>query len=191
MDADRSRESMTDAGVDRDIQALLAVDPSPEFVARVRTRIATEPQRSRWFAGWPVAAAAAVAAAIVAAVFARPRPADVPNVLMTKRLPNAATTIAAAPDAGRSTLDLARRDPDAGRRAQGRPSIAATAVESAVLIDPRESAALRALMTGVRDGRVDLEPVLRAATPAAMDLPPVTAIAIEPITIDPLEGVRP
>jgi hypothetical protein len=30
---------MTGAAIDREIQAALAVDPSPEFLARVRTRI--------------------------------------------------------------------------------------------------------------------------------------------------------
>jgi len=65
-----------------------------------------------------------------------------------------------------------------------------------VLIDARESAALRALIAGARDGRVDLEPVLRASTPTAMDLPPIGAIDIPFLTIDPItpgtgeEGVR-
>ena len=65
-----------------------------------------------------------------------------------------------------------------------------------VLIDAREASALRALILGTRDGRVDLEPVLRASTPSAMDLPPIGAIDIPVITIDPItpgtgeEGVR-
>jgi hypothetical protein len=64
-----------------------------------------------------------------------------------------------------------------------------------VLLDARESAALRALILGARDGRVDLEAVLRASTPNAMDLPPIGDIDIPIITIDPItpdtgEGVR-
>src|SRR2546430_12563369 len=43
-----------------------------------------------------------------------------------------------------------------------------TTLFRSVLIDARESAALRALIVGARDGRVDLEPVLRASTPTAM-----------------------
>ena len=35
--------SMTDADLDREIQAALAVDPSPQFVARVRTEVANQP----------------------------------------------------------------------------------------------------------------------------------------------------
>jgi hypothetical protein len=64
-----------------------------------------------------------------------------------------------------------------------------------VLLDPRESIALRNLIAGVRSGRLDLTPVLGASTPTAMDLPPVQDIDIPVITIEPLapmgaEGVR-
>jgi hypothetical protein len=68
--------------------------------------------------------------------------------------------------------------------------------EAEVVIDARESSALRALILDARDGRVDLEPVLRAATPILMDLPTVRGIDIPFITIDPIapgtgeEGVR-
>jgi hypothetical protein len=54
MDAGRSAE-LTDAAVDHELQALFAVDPSPEFVARVQARVSGEPlrgdgggRRSRW-----------------------------------------------------------------------------------------------------------------------------------------------
>jgi hypothetical protein len=69
-------------------------------------------------------------------------------------------------------------------------------MEPEVLIDPRESAALLALILGARDGRVDLAPILRASTPMPMDLPPVGVIDIPFLTIDPIapgtgeEGVR-
>jgi hypothetical protein len=68
--------------------------------------------------------------------------------------------------------------------------------EPEILIDVREAAALQRLITGVRDGRVDLSPVLHASTPEAMNLPPIDNIVIPPITIEPLapqpgaEGVR-
>ena len=47
MDADRSREPLNDLDVDRELQSLLAADPSPEFVARIRTRIASEPMHTK------------------------------------------------------------------------------------------------------------------------------------------------
>jgi hypothetical protein len=55
--------------VDRDIQRLLAVDPPPEFQARVRIRLSEEPQRSRLGIGWFVSGAAGLAAGAVLAVF--------------------------------------------------------------------------------------------------------------------------
>jgi hypothetical protein len=73
------------------------------------------------------------------------------------------------------------------------PQVATVAtLQQDVLLDARETATLRALIRGVRRGDVDLEPVLRASAPSAMELPPIADIAIAPITIDPLveEGVR-
>ena len=64
------------------------------------------------------------------------------------------------------------------------------------LIDTLEAAALRSLIARVRDGRVDLTPLLQPAAPAPMELPPMTDIAIPPISIDPIapaegaQGVR-
>ena len=45
MDAGRP---LTDSALDREIQAALAVHPSPEFLARVRQRVAAEPPDVRW-----------------------------------------------------------------------------------------------------------------------------------------------
>jgi hypothetical protein len=66
-----------------------------------------------------------------------------------------------------------------------------------VLLDPAETRALRALIAGVRDGRVELSGAQHSTTPAPMALAPVTEIVIAPITIEPIapqsgaEGVRP
>ena len=71
-----------------------------------------------------------------------------------------------------------------------------TAAQSEILLDPTETRALRGLIAGVRDGRVDLSAVQQNAIPAPMDLAPVTDIVTAPITIDPIapqpgaEGVR-
>ena len=74
---------MTDEVLDRDIARALAVDPSPEFVARVRARVAEEAAASVWriswrmlcFAGGPI-----LAAAILAAYVVRSRAVDAPVV---------------------------------------------------------------------------------------------------------------
>ena len=68
--------------------------------------------------------------------------------------------------------------------------------EPEVLVSAAEAAALRNLIRGVRDGRIDIPPFLDASAPTVMELAPLTDIAIPPIVIEPLasndgaEGVR-
>jgi hypothetical protein len=204
MAADRSGDAMKETAVDRELRAMLAVDPSPALVAGVRARIAAEPQPQAWWLSWRIALALAAAAVVTLVVFvARPR-----------ERPASPTSASSAPAQQRPTVGptapgvsadqpLVRVEPQppspqdpaqagaAPRRAANRgmePALPPTAASPAdVLVDARESAALRALIFGVRAGTLDLQPVLRASTPSAMELPPVAEIAIDPITIDPLE----
>jgi hypothetical protein len=57
-------EPLTDADLDRELTAALAVEPSPEFLARVRMRIGQEPEPSSWRPSWALATAAVFAVAI-------------------------------------------------------------------------------------------------------------------------------
>jgi hypothetical protein len=180
MDAERSGTAMTDTAIDREIQAALAVDPSPDFLARVRTRIATEPPKVRSWVPWTLAAAGAMAAIVaIAVVISWPQGKPTP----VTQAPGAEDIRLAAPTA----IEQPRRAeaPEARRRP-----------EPEILIDPAEVRALRRLITGTRDGSLDLSAALQATTPTAMELPPIKAIVIAPLTIDPLtpsgeEGVRP
>jgi hypothetical protein len=185
--------AITDVAVDRELQALVSVDPSRQFLARVRGRIADEPAPVTSPFSWRFAGVlAAAAAAVVVVMLVRwsgdepvSRPA-VPQLAATA-LPNASTTIA-APE--RSAIERTNVPADSPAPARAGVSVAAAPAPE-VLLDAREAAALRALIAGVRAGRVDLAPVLSASAPSPMDLPPLTAIAIQPIAIDPLEeGVR-
>src|SRR5947208_16989703 len=66
--ADERTDEMTSSAIEREIAQALAVDPSPEFVARVRMRVASEPAPRR---GWwmPVlVGASAINAAVTIAV---------------------------------------------------------------------------------------------------------------------------
>lgn len=63
------RRSLTDAALDREIQAALDVDPSPAFLARVRQRVAVEPAPAAWWRG-PRVVSLVAAGAFVAAVIA-------------------------------------------------------------------------------------------------------------------------
>ena len=61
-------EQMNDGALDREIAAVLNVEPSPDFVARVRQRVADAPVPSAWGVSWSAGAAASLALAGMAAM---------------------------------------------------------------------------------------------------------------------------
>jgi hypothetical protein len=222
--------------IDDELKDALRVDPSPEFLARVRTRIANEPQPSAWRWSWKYAAAGALAAAIVVAVIVS-RPARQPEVSQgSSPAPPAVAAVVprtevAAPERSAKAFALQPKavapQPKAvappvaissraagpnrlrasgassslaeARGASGRAEAEGPALQSEpeVLLDPRETRALRALIAGVRDGRIDLAAAQRSVPLAPMELAPLADIVIDPITIEPIappagaEGVRP
>jgi hypothetical protein len=195
--------------VDRELQAALDVDPSPEFVARVRQRIAAEPAPQRWRAWWLMAAADAAAAVVVAAVVVMrwPGPADGrPTLLTARALPVAADPI----DAG-SPKGLRYGDSDGVGAAVARAAVARAAVAQPfraataavgrpeglryerppaaadILIDPRERATLVRLIANVGRGRVELNAMLGPSPFSVAEPAPTDDIQIAPISIEPLE----
>lgn len=93
--ADRT---MSDAALDREIEQSLAVDLSPEFLARVRQRVAEQPQnRARSLAWMPVATALVVAVLIVGVVTLRPPPPEPARVTERAMSPLAAKSLIVAP----------------------------------------------------------------------------------------------
>jgi hypothetical protein len=174
--------------IDRHIQEALAVDPSPEFLARVRQRIADEPSPRTAF-GFPAWTAAAVGAvALAAAVFgvsvvrqhSRMVPGgEHPTILASQRLPPYAPAVVAPASSPRhATIPPAIRT-----------YVAAVPSAPEVLISASESRAIQNLIAGVREGRIDPR-----SLPA--DPPPASDIIIPPIAIAPIsassigEGVR-
>jgi hypothetical protein len=65
---DRSAHPLSDADLDRELAAAFAVEPSPEFVARLRLRIEREPAPSSWQRAWVFAAAGACAIGMAASL---------------------------------------------------------------------------------------------------------------------------
>lgn len=214
MDAERSGRAMTGAPIDREIQAALAVDPSPEFLARVRTRIAAEPPGLTTWVPWTLVAAA-VMAAIVAGVVVMSRPQEKTGGTATAQgdirlTPEVPIEQPRGIERSRASAESTHRpveSPDAQRRSSTRRLRSAPArsetrlvgtmpAEPDILVDPREARAMRLLISATRDGSLDLSAALRAATPTVMALPPIATIVIAPLSIDPLtpsgeEGVRP
>jgi hypothetical protein len=174
---------MNDESLDREIESLLASEPSPEFVARVRTRVASERAPGRWRASWMFAAAGAVAAVIVALI-AWPSPEVVPSngvPVEPPRMTEAAPAIAPRP----------ARLPERGRPTAVR-AVAATVERDRrididlpeVVIAENEMRTFASLVANIRQSRFD------AAVPVApnpdtpleiKELPPVEPLEIEPI----------
>ena len=81
MDGYRHQE-LSDETLEKDIEAALGVDPSPEFLPRIRARIANERMQEGWFwsASWRWARVAAVVTAVaVIAVWTLRDPSRAPR----------------------------------------------------------------------------------------------------------------
>jgi hypothetical protein len=160
--------------IDRELASLLSVEPSPEFRARVRARLAGEPAPHSWFlqgrlAGIGVAALAIVTAVVVGRVD-RPNkpPRSLPPAVRTSLLPSVPASPMVTPA---SRVATGSRPP---RRR-----------EAEVLVAPSEVRGLRQLAAIVRQGRTQLmfpDEDTRAVSPD-----PVKDIVITPIAIAPLE----
>ncbi len=197
MEADRSPEVLSDTALDREIEAALAVDPSPEFTVRVRSRIASEGAPSAWrFPSTLVVMGALAATIVAAAVVFRPREVVNPGPsrpAVVESRPLAVAPLALAP----GLVGLGRV---ASAKSQRSNAPKSEAVVAEVLIAADEAAALRHFLTGVRDGLVDLS-TLAESQDAAQFQPPQEiviapigdfgSIAIEPIVpVAQQEGVR-
>lgn len=185
---DRHPALNDDAALEREIAQALAVDPSPEFLPRVRTRIASEAPPAAWRLPWTWVAAGAMAAVVVfAVVLARSNLSETFEggsrpVLDARTF---ADLSAPLPSSDRRVPPLASvRRPESGR------------AEPEILIDAREATALSALLSGVRGRRIDLTALARERSNAATAGTGSNEITIQPIVIAAIpfvpstEGVR-
>jgi hypothetical protein len=196
-------DGLNDPSLDREIESLLAAEPSPEFLARVRARVAKEPTPNRWRASWMLAVAGAVAVAVViVALIAWPSRELAPAgptgpALQVQRQPSlaGATETMAAP----APIQPIRRQP-----AKAWEVAVAASRDRAIDIDlpevviaENEVRTFASLVASVRQSRFDV------AVPSAPDpdrpleikeLPPVEPLEIEPIVrvaVLQTEGERP
>ena len=165
--------------LDRQLADAVNVDPSPEFVARVRERIATEPMPARVYQ-WPLLVGTGLAAAALAIALLAPRegrranssaPADAARVAVAP--PEAVIGAAAGDDhtaAGNPSVHVARRR---------------TQISADVLVAADELRGLRELANLVRDGGVALIFATDEA-PELLAFAPATEIVVSPIEIAPL-----
>ena len=177
MDRQRSAQMTSDELLEQWIEHALAVEPPPEFVARVRTRIEREPAPSSLFLLWRPAAAGVLAITIAAAVIVTS--IDRNTASLVSDPPVAASVPEPAPAATEAP-------PPPIRDVRGAPSVRRTVAtrRSSRIVDERT--ALRLLITNIREGRID------AAELTDLDAPrfePVREISIEPIDIEPVPQI--
>jgi hypothetical protein len=180
MDNDRARTTVDPEALEQSLRAALRVEPSPEFLARVRTRIAKEPAPTGWtlrsIAALAAAAAVILAMAIVASRSSRPQ---APTVAVTSVRPVTAAPVAAKESEPSRTPPIEPVPPSAAQRrvrsAGPRPSA------------PRndEAQALREFLDAVDRGAITLaiSPAARSDEDRSTE---ISNLAISPISISAL-----
>jgi hypothetical protein len=210
--ADERTNEMTPSAIEREIAQALAVEPSPEFVARVRMRIASEPPPRRVWATWmPVmAGATAVAAAVAIAIVApwrgspvRLKPDTITDVRLkpdttekivasaTSTVPSATSTAVASGFSRTKTLQAeaqVRLKPDPTEKIVA-SGFSRTVTEPEVLVPQAEIDMYRRLIARARASSpaalVEAPPEIVASEIVA-DVQPPPELTIEPIKIDPI-----
>ena len=177
MDRQRSAQMTSDELLERRIEHALAVEPPPEFVARVRTRIEREPAPSNLFLLWRPAAAGVLAITIAVAVIVTS--IDRNTASLVSDPPVAASVSEPAPAATEAP-------PPPIRDVRVAPSVRRTVAtrSSSRIVDERT--ALRLLITNIREGRIDAAELKDLEAPR---FEPVREISIEPIDIEPVPQI--
>ena len=160
------------AAVDRGVGAMVAGQPSPQFAARLRARIAEEREPVAWpLLTWPRFALATLAAAAVLIAVFLVRPQE----WARRQTPTPATTAVriaeplpsgkvAAPERNLETTFV---EP---RRSAARANIQAAAFSMEVLVPKGQIAAALVLSAGVSVGKIDGAQLVRLAERSAEPL---------------------
>ncbi len=183
-----THENLSDDTLAREIEAALGVDPSPEFLPRVRARIATERARHGWLWAWRCAEAVAVLAGVgVIVVWTLRQPVPAPRA---PRFANASPveTVGRPPElvepygqtsnpGSAPAIQIAR---STRRAVEGKPE---------VMVSPGEAAALRQLVVAIAARQVDAVDIPKLEGESA-PLPELEEIVLEPIELSPIAGLE-
>lgn len=163
--------------VQDELTSLMAVEPSPEFAARVRQRIAADAAAPDWKSAHfalPVLAAAAVVAFAVLLIFTVNR-----RIAPVHQMPAGATRTVepAATDVSTPVLEPA--------------VVAASRYEeaSAAVVPRGEIVVIQQLLSAARSGRFAFE-LVPAGVPVADELTAPEPISVPPIELLPIGGSR-
>ena len=173
---------MNDDQLKRDIEEALSVEPSAQFAAAVRARIAESPRPSSVWIRWGIPAAGfAMATALVAAVLVEPKETVIPNPAeIVRSVPEMKPQVPPMPARQRPV-----RVPRAIQPSPSPQTAAKQEVLPEVLIDPREVAAFRRFIEGVKEERIDLAKLIELQKAAAVPEP------IQEIALMPIEDLEP
>ena len=190
-----AQAALSDSQLDRDIESAVCIEPSAEFLARVRTRIAAEPEPSAWRLSfgpmWGVAIAGIVLALIVPQML-RPQP-NGSGVVQS----NQETGDAPPPVTARAQVSpVVPRVSAHVRRAPHRAVVVESATEGLssrgprfedlVLIAPGDQEAFDRLLAVVNDQTIELIAPVLESTRAGVD---VIGAAV-PVPLRAEEGVN-
>ena len=202
----RQDDPLTDSSLDREIQSALAVDPSPEFLARVRTRVASElPGRawrlipSRW-SFEPLVAVSVLGVVIAIVVPAWMREPSVPAIRLK---PDTTAADRTKPDAIDTTVRQrepaqtvrAKRDPAfrSVRRVRLQPDQTDASPFREVLVSADEARMFNAIVAQVGAGRLPELPQAAALSepPAPIEVPELVIEPLRTAQLDAETGERP
>ena len=185
--------------IDRVLEGLSRVEPSPIFLARARA-IALDGQRSRTsgrlLERWPFWALPALAAALlIAALAARTRlPVErAPAVVSAPGEPSASRTAPSNPSSSTTTTPFSRKPlpPPSSREtaAATRRSLARLpSSEPSVLVPPGQADALVRLAVLISEGSVPPPALLLDPPNPVQELRPPAELQIRPLVIEPIMG---
>jgi hypothetical protein len=170
---------------DEQLRRALAVEPSPEFLPRVRARISTQPQSAVWGWGLPLTATTIAAACVAGFVLsARLAPVAAPAAPGAPAR-NHARAVEPRPVPEGAVLAIATRPAvPVARPVRAAPG---AADHPAVLIDERQRAAFVLLARLVRDGTLTDEAFARTR-PQSLDAieKQIVPVDVTPVTVSPL-----
>ena len=183
VDSDAARQ-LTDAALDREIESMFAVEPSPEILARVRARVVEEPAPGGWRVRWDLGLAAAAVVAVAAAVVlwrtdngAGPEQARATHTPAVERSAPAAVASAEPPESRPAPTPVRTPPP---RRAP--PATAdATSDRLIPLVNEEDAKAFDALLATLRNRELVL--TFSESPDSALA---ASTLAIAPIEINPL-----
>ena len=186
MDGTRPQHPLSDAQLDRELESALGIEPSPEFLARVRTRIAAEPEQLLWRqAVWGrgvqplvVAAIVGVVLAVVVPRFMRGGVVVAPGVRSTPVTHVAVEANPVSRPSSANDLRPIRRRLVVPDRVESPRTVPLQL--SPVLFAEKDRVAFGMFVTAVANGRIP-ETVVQALGEADM-----APLAIAPLEIDPL-----